>query len=416
MSWSAVRFPMLYPMAASLVWVLASCATLRSHAPDIAQIATPPEIVEQPRLRSVSRWGEQLAVFEELGRPVGGPPLYRLWTLDVEQAFVHPFEGLNCSTISDVGYSEPLGMLLLCGREGKTWLYRRTGLAWEAVGEPVPGLDFRLAVDRDQLVVIAPDRLLVDPYRPGSQVIRLIPEIGGYPAEPVAPDSAVLADGLLVLGYDHGEFGGGVYLVDLDQSGVKPMRIDQTVTTLARSSAGAVWGVTGSTFGMSSGAVYRIGRAGIEVVSAMYAAPGPKPGKVVWVAHGVQFPGRSDIGGLTIDADDRPIILFSRLGIFALATDRFELITRGIFALDYSMPEYTVGSAPVGLVFSRSGELVVGTRSLGLLILRKGKRGYVFGGQVLFPASTTGPTPLVIGAEFESLGLRESAAWQGRVF
>lgn len=396
MSWFAGRFPMLFAMAASLPWIFDGCIAPGSRAPDIGRIATPPEIPEQPILRSVSRWGEQIAVFEELDWPVGGTRLYRLWTLDVDHARVHPFEDLPCSTISDVGYSQPLGELLLCGRKDNSRLYRQMGPAWEAVTEPVAGLDLRLAVDGDQLVVIAPDRLLVNPHRPASRVIRFIPEIGGYPAEPMAPSSAVLVDGLLILGYDYGEFGGGVYLVDLRQSEVNPIRSDQTIATLARSSSGSVWGATGAggTFGLNGGAFYRVGRAGIEVVSEMYPTPGPEPGKVVWVANGVPFPGRSDIGGLTIDADDRPIILFSPLGIFALASDRFEPIVRGTFAVDYSMPGYTVGSAPVGLAFVSSGELVVGTRSLGLLILRKGKRGYALGGQVLFPARKEKSAPL----------------------
>ena len=78
--------------------------------------------------------------------------------------------------------------------------------------------------------------------------------------------------------------------------------------------------------------------------------------------------------GLAFSGDERPIVVFPQLGIFRLTPGGFTPLYQGTLAFSYEMRlwsiEVGVGSSPMGLVLSATGDIYVASRSLGVFRCR----------------------------------------------
>jgi len=188
----------------------------------------------------------------------------------------------------------------------------------------------------------------------------------------------LLGGDVLLLAYDVGEFGGGLYRMDLKRPDKAPSElIDGNVKALARSKSGVVWAAGGlAHMGSLSAAIYRIDGDSVQVVAAIRGFNGRQGDKISKKA-GVQFPGLTSVTGLSFGKDDRPTVVLPEFGVFELAGGRFVALYGGPLSFHYTMASGAgVGSHPVGLAIGKAGEIFVASRTLGIFVLRKDSNRY----------------------------------------
>ena len=339
-----------------------------------AAVLTPPDIPEQPLIRTIYEWGDQIAVITERFQSTERGA-NELSVVDQSISRLVPIRAPGCDAYYDVAYDAGLGKLLLCGTGQSARVYRMNGASWTAVAEPVQGTEFRFAVNGNRIAIVSGNTVLLmsatSSDRPASIPLRL-----EMPPHTLS-SALLLGDDVLLLAYDVGEFGGGLYRMDLKRPDKAPSElIDGNVKALARSKSGVVWAAGGlAHMGSLSAAIYRIDGDSVQVVAAIRGFNGRQGDKISKKA-GVQFPGLTSVTGLALGKDDRPTMVFPEFGVFELVADRFNRLYEGRLRHSYQMPGYGVGSSPVGLAIAKSGAIFVADRSLGIFVLRKDGNRY----------------------------------------
>jgi hypothetical protein len=341
-----------------------------------ATVLTPPDIPEQPLIRTIHEWGDQIAVIAHRLLPAERRLTSELFVVDQGASRAVATRAPGCDTYHDVAYGPALGKLLLCGSGDSARVYRSAGASWAPISESVQGAEFRFAVQGERIAVVSASTIVLMSAaangRPAGVATRI-----KLPAR--SPPSALLLDGdLLLMAYDMGEFGGGLYRMDLKQPGKPPVRlIDGNVGALARASSGVIWAAGGlDHLGSTSAAVNRIRNGRVEIVAAIAGFGGGRQGERITEKAGVPFPGLTSVTGLSLGRDGRPVVVLPEFGVFELAGDGFVALYEGSLHRGYQVPGVNVGSSPVGLAIGQSGEIYVAARSLGIFLIRKDKNGY----------------------------------------
>src|SRR6202040_3228454 len=114
-----------------------------------------------------------------------------------------------------IAYSEELGKVLACSNGRVSHIYRFMEGSWKSISGALPGEDFRIAVDRERIAAVANDTLfLISGF--SKRTLLRVHFKGGTPHH--APAALILRGRAVVLGYDSGEFGGGLYRLELDST------------------------------------------------------------------------------------------------------------------------------------------------------------------------------------------------------
>lgn len=353
--------------------LIQTLAFLCYAAPTGAAVLTPPEIPEQLLIRTIYGWGDQIAVIAEKYSRTTKESTIELHVVDQAISRVVPVRAPGCDAYHDIAYDTALGKLLLCGAKQSARVYRMSGAAWTPVSESVQGAEFRFAVDGGRIAIVSEDTVFLvsasSKVRPASIPLR-IKMPGG-----VLPSALLLRNDMLLMAYDIGEFGGGLYRMDLKRPGKAPARlIASNVQALVRTKSGVIWAAGGLGHVSSSAALYRISGDRLEVIAAIDGMEGfdaGTQGDVITAKVGVPFPGLTRLSGLSLGKKERPTVVLPKLGVFELTEDRFVRLYEGGLSFHYEMPTYGVGSHPVGLAIGQSGDLYVASRSLGIFVLRK---------------------------------------------
>lgn len=340
-----------------------------------ATVLTPPEIPVQPILRSIHRWGDQIAVIADR-RQLTAKYANVLSVVDPSTWRLVPIQVPGCDAFHDVAHGTELGQLLVCGTGSAARVHRMSGTSWHAISEPLLGSEFRFAVDGRRIAVVSEGIVsLMTAAADGDD--QRAPVKFKMPARS-APAALLLASDVLLAAYDQGEFGGALYRMDLKRPDRRPERlIDGNVGALARANSGLIWAAGGlSHLGSVGAALYRIGDDGPRTVAAIRGYAGGGQREQITASEGVRFPGLTSLDGLALGKDDRPVVVLSDHGVFELAGERFVALYEGPLAFSYQMPGYTMNSSPVGLARGKSGELYVADRSLGIFVLRQDGNRY----------------------------------------
>jgi hypothetical protein len=350
-----------------------------------ATVLTPPDVPEQPLIRTIYEWGDQIAAITEKYQDTEETKS-RLYVVDPSLSRAVPVRAPGCDTYHDVAFDARLGKLLLCGTGKSARVLRMSGASWATVSEPIPGTEFRFAVDGDRIAILSEGLVFLmsaaSNGRPAVIPLRIRTPPGWMPS------AMLLVDDVLFLAYDIGEFGGGLYRMDLKQGGRPPTRlIDGNVAALARTQSGVIWAAGGLAHLSSvSAALHRISGNRLEVVAAIGGFEGGRrfdgvriEGKIT-EKTGVPFPALTSLSGLSFSKEERPIVVLPTLGVFELTGDRFVRLYEGSLGFGYLSNPTTgswAGSWPVGLAIGKAGEIYVASRSLGIFVLRKESDRYI---------------------------------------
>lgn len=257
--------------------------------------------------------------------------------------------------------------------------------------EPIQGKEFRCAIERDRIAVISDTALYL--FSSSTKAPLRISIATDFA---VAFATALLTDQAVLIAYDHGEFGGALYRVDLSQ-GTKPTRLlNDNVKYLVRSPSGAIWAAAGlGHMGYEHGALYWIQGPKAETVASVSGDILTGDSKIR-EKSGIEFPVLTPVAGLAFGASDRPIVVFPNLGVFELGDHGFNARFRASLTFTYGDSfrghRFIVQSAPVGMVTTPSGGLYVASRSLGVFFIRSNGQAPPVE-QLTFARATTVPLP-----------------------
>jgi len=354
-------------------------AALRSEPPQkTGPIATPPTITEQPLIRAIYNWSDDVAVITEQWATSRTGSIYGLAIVDPRVSRIVPFRAISCDSYEDVGYSEQLGKIIVCRRGDAAQLYRSTQQGWMKFSDAVHGPEFRCTVDRDRIALISDAAVYVfstAPQQPRARIdigFQKIPSFSG----PLVPSATLLSEDSILLAYDAGEFGGALYRINLNGP-TRPIKLlGDNIKFLARSPSGAIWAASGRAHLMGEhGALYRIDGTEPHVVasiSGLLMGTGPPS---ISERSGVEFPALTTVAGLAFENTERPIVVLPELGVFELGGDRFTPRYREMLLRKYGESLHgspvIVSSFPVGLVTTASGDMYVASRSLGVFWIRR---------------------------------------------
>lgn len=341
-----------------------------------AALRTPPDIPEQPLIRTIYEWRDQIAVITQHWIPSEKRWTYALSVVSGDVSRVIPFQGLSCDSYHDVAYGEKLGKLLVCGVGGSARVYQLDGELWKPLSQPIQGREFRLAVNGERIALLSGHALYVMPSSSTKEFATIPVNIDDFAS------SALLTENALLVAYDSGEFGGGILRVDLKHLNTAKIASDN-ISVLARSRSGVVWAAGGvGHMGVVRGTLYRIEGDRVEVVATISGFRGLQDGgDEIRRERGVRFPGLTEISGLSLRRADRPTVVLSAFGVFELADDKFVSLYEAALEGSYETKlsngiELTVGSSPVGLAISDSGDIFVASTSLGIFALQRNNERY----------------------------------------
>jgi len=356
-----------------IAWVL-PFAVLGS-AVACGAILTPPGIPEQPLIRGIYNWGEVVAVVADNYDSANHTVRYSLGVVDDRAGRIIPFRELQCGSYDDIGYSEELGKVLVCGDGRVSRIYRLLGGSWEPISDALPGRDFRIAVDHERIAAVADDTLFLIS---GLSRRTLLSVHFKVETSHHAPSALILQGHAVVLGYDSGEFGGGLYRVELDPpSGSATLLTSGNIRSMDATLSGEIWVADGlAHMTMERAALYRLNGDRLETVASISGSMMSGDEWKVREKSGIPFPGVTDISGLTLDRSDRPVVAFPEFGVFELVGGKFVGLIETPMEFSYSMPGYGVTSRPEGLVIGKFGDIYIATRSLGVLIFHKSDGRY----------------------------------------
>ena len=341
----------------------------------LGAILTPPEIPEQPFIRNIHNWGDAVAVVTESYVPEKHTYRYSLGIVYDKAEHIAPFNELNCGSYDDIAYSQELGKVLACSDGQLSRIYRFIEGSWKPISGALPGDNFRIAVDRERIAAVANDTLFLISGFSRRTLLRVHFKVE-TPHQ--APAALILQGRAVVLGYDSGEFGGGLYRLELDSASRSAKLLKSgNIRALDATSSGDIWVADGlAHMTMERGALYRLNGDRLETVASISGSMMSRDEEKVLEKSGILFPGVTEISGLTLNRSDRPVVAFPEFGVFELVGGKFVGLIETPMEFSYSMPGYGVTSRPEGLVIGKFGDIYIATRSLGVLIFHKSDGRY----------------------------------------
>lgn len=171
------------------------------------------------------------------------------------------------------------------------------------------------------------------------------------------PPRALLLDGeMLLVGYDGGEFGGGLfgYTLGREAPTLNPL-LHENVNALLRTSTGYVWATSGTThMGGVHGSLYRLGGGyAPEVVAANLGYVEIGGSNSNETRQGVPLPGLTPIFGLTEDGEGNPVVALPAHGVFAMDGTSFNPLYSGPLQFTYPV-EMRLDGRSLGVLVSSS--------------------------------------------------------------
>ena len=347
-----------------------------------AGVRVPTEMDTEPLIREIKRWGDDVAVMLEPVFKTGVPARFGLALFDVRGERLVPFAEVECDTYDDVAYSPAVGRLLACAVGGEGVLFQRAGDGWHRRARVQRGRGVRV-IASDHWVVLASERALtiLD-----AETFAAAAVVNGPALSVPTPPRALLLDGdMLLVGYDGGEFGGGLFGCDLAR-GERTLNqlLRENVNALLRTRTGYVWATAGTShMGGVHGSLYRLGGGySPEVVTTNSGYVDTGSSDPNQTRQGVPLPGLTEIIGLAEDDGGNPVVALPPYGVFAMDGTAFMPLYSGALKFTYPVEIWLAGrsmgvlvsSSPVSVMRRADGRVFVATRSLGIFELPRDGR------------------------------------------
>lgn len=94
------------------------------------------------------------------------------------------------------------------------------------------------------------------------------------------------------------------------------------------------------------------------------------PGESTGQSNGpLRLPKRSDIAGACVTPTGQVLVVAPNVGVLAVS-DKLTVVIGEELRVSYKMPDYSVGSSPVGMICPEDKTILIATRSTGVIEFR----------------------------------------------
>ena len=338
-----------------------------------AEILTPPAIPVQPTVKAVAKWGGDVVVITEEWRADAGQMRQSLGLVRDDAVYPLAFPELGCESYEDVAESDVTGLLLACSHGQSSAVYARKHGAWTRLPGTFPGEGFRMATDDGRIAVVGRGAAYIVA---DSRPIRRIALDIDKRLRLHTPSAVLLRGDTLLVAFNAGEFGGGLFRLNLAQANPRPQTvIVDNIRALAPDSSGAIWVAAGiSHMILRSGALYRLSGGTVQAVATNFGTELEPP--AVTKQTGLRFPGLTEVASVAAGDNHQIFVVLPRFGVFLVQRNGLRALFDTPLEFSYSMPGYIGTSTPTSIALASSGEVYIGTSSLGILVLRGGAQRY----------------------------------------
>lgn len=373
--------PLLLALASLGVFflpILASAEAVQSF-----EFSVPPLLAEQPLLKSIRAWNNHIVIESEAYNEFNRHWDSSYYVVDLKTNTLNPLVIPGCSNIRSLADNTKVAFALCSNDQRLVLLSAIQGAVNRWNAEPLPvdryaNGNYLLVASENHLAMLSGEDIYWQPTG-GKWHKTTMPSPDSMEIK-AAPMHALLTNESLFLGFDKGEFGGGLVSIRLDALTTNPLEDSKDLSSM--NVIGIVRGVAG-TIWVAGGLSHLVGRRADLVmikdgtIKAILNEDNVLERKLSSLGS-VSLPGSSDISALCLDPAERPLILATRLGILEVSETSLIYRIKANFHISYKMPRYSVGSSPVGMTCNADGTILVATRSTGVLAFVKTASGYDF--------------------------------------
>lgn len=383
----ASAIPILLKLASLSVFFLPILA-LGETVPSF-ELRVPPLVAKQPLLKSIRIWNNLVVVESEVYSEFIRHWESSYYETDLKTSALNRLVIPGCNMIRSLADTDKLAFVLCSNDRQLVLLSAKKGAMNRWNTEPLPvdkyaNDDYLLVASENYLALVSSEDLY---WRTadGDWHKTISPSPSSMKGKD-SPKHALFTNENLFLGYDRGEWGGGLLSMPIKALATNPLESPKELSSM--NVRGIVGDGTG-TIWVAGGLSHLIGRKADLVMI--------KDGTIKVILNednvlerkssssgSVSLPGSSDISALCLDPAERPLILATHIGIFEVGESSLIHRIKANFHISYKMPRYSVGSSPVGMTCTADGTILVVTRSTGVLAFVKTVSGYDFR-QLKFP-------------------------------
>jgi hypothetical protein len=281
----------------------------------------------------------------------------------------------GCSKIVDVARTDT-EELVLCKSNSIVEIFRRPlGVEASWIRDPLPieptSEDGSLVATADFEAVILSKATYS--RRRGGEWKRLEFEARGDGGGSAPPLAALVSGGSLWLGYNYGEFGGGLYRAEIQVDGSVTLPVlvrNLFVIAIAHADADSVWVAGGNSHGVFREATlirYDDNDADVWIDQKTIAGKSS-----TFAKSRFRLPTASSVDAFAMSKEGHPLILVEKNGIFRITPEGVETVVSGEFTVEFPEADYTYVSTPTSMLMGEDSSILVGTTGLGVLRLTKG--------------------------------------------
>lgn len=335
-------------------------------------LAVPPTITEQPQLNAIQPWNGMLVARADSYDETNAVWRFRYYHIDPSRGLA-PLTVGDCRTVQSVAETSQ-GVFALCADAQKSVLMslqKHMGSGWRQHDLPTELRgDEILAASRRYLTLISMDKISWLTSN-GEWVKTTLMQPPFELTGTVSPQYGLLTDSYLYLGYDQGEFGGALLAIPFNPDSTRPFGPSKqlssmNVNAILQDRSGKVW-VTGGLAHMDSKWAEIAEVSNGKLTSLLREHPAESPRQF----NGpLRLPKRSDIAGACVTPAGQVLVVAPEVGVLAVS-DKLTVVIAEQLRVFYHMPNYTVGSSPVGLLCPNENTILIATRSTGVIEFTK---------------------------------------------
>jgi hypothetical protein len=353
------------------------------------KLTAPPLAIEQPTIESIYKIEDRIIVSSDKYRRGDGDFYNSFWQLDEERDRLIPLEvnpRESVVAVSENG-SVPLIASLTEGNGNKLHInFINQPSRGMLIDKPAMGI-FRLTANDNFVFLVFPDRIVeISPQgsTKTSKLEKFIPNLKNDIATSAISGTMLRAvaatSNELILGYDHGEWGGVAYAIQIGKDGLlsnSKKLLSENIYAIHLNSKGNVW--------IASGMDRRFREAGLfcydgktmttVIMQGNLSSIRERENRATIALSGgerknsakVALPEETTIDGIVDNSNDEIILVAAEAGLFSYRIGKpLNSLWRGNLHILYKIPDaYSRFSYPEGIV-SKGKRFYVASSSLGV--------------------------------------------------
>lgn len=337
-------------------------------------LKVPPLKTGQPLIESIHSWNNNIIVSTEKYKPQWSRSF---WRVDNTQGVLMPFYAENNNPVLAISESSLRDVIAVSSNDRVELKFlpqptRKLKFLPQPKKNTIILRDesihpFRLAANHDHTFLVSDDRIIVIPNKRQRKIIRLD---GRIPEEwRIFPRAIAATETHLIVGYDHGEWGGAAYSFAITRNGdldTPNLLLEKNVCAIDQDAERRVWIASGlSHLGLREAGLHVYdGKEVTAIISQRGVGDGPKEQKEEDPLLSLRE--ETEISGMIVHPQGEVIFVATEGGILSYRVGHPpKRLWDGNLGITYGGTQCSTGSYPQGIAVN-GNSLYIASRSLGV--------------------------------------------------